>query len=93
MKFTKLRETCSAMLNESISALFSVYKRQGRDQHELMTRGEFFAEDKQVARGPRSYKKVGQCFSRRRLRRPTRRWSNSVSIVVGVLVAMWWCSW
>ena len=38
---------------------------------------------KQVARGPGSYKKVGLCFCRRRLRRSSRRLSNSVSIVVG----------
>ena len=47
-----------------------------------------FAMMIQVSRGPGSYKKVGLCFCRRRLRRPSRRLSNSVSIVVGVLVAM-----
>ena len=41
--------------------------------------------ENQMARGPSSYKKIGLCVCRlRRLRRPRRRFSNSVLMVVGV---------
>ena len=48
---------------------------------------------RQVARGPGSYKKVGYCVCRRRLRRPRRRLSNSVLMVVGGFSRWWRCCW